>query len=52
MNTYLINYNYDGKIYSFNLRAESWNDAEERVFAILDHCWVEGKLEEVVYYEH
>lgn len=44
MRWFLVDYEFNGETYSVDLEAESWEDAEARLYAILVSGRVEGEL--------
>ena len=44
MKCFLIDYNYNGEVYSVDLEADCWEDAEARLYAILVSGRVIGEL--------
>ncbi len=43
LNTYLVDYHFDQGVYSFELKAESWQDAEAKLEEIQKRSWIDGE---------
>lgn len=41
---FIVDYNYEGHRYSFELYAQDWKDAERRLKTIKNNAWVEGEI--------